>query len=177
MGFVIDGVPLSGGSARPGGSGGGFGSDGGNPLNFINPNDIAGIEILKDASATAIYGSRGANGVVIINTKRGQSGVPQLDISGSTGISSLVKKLEVLNASEYRQALKDYGQTSGDFGQDVDAFDEITRTSLTQNYNLAMGGGNENGRYRISAGFLDQHSRYVCAKNAIDHYHPSPVRV
>ncbi len=154
--FVVDGVPLSGGSARPGGSGGDFGSDGGNPLNFINPNDIAGIEILKDASATAIYGSRGANGVVIINTKRGQSGVPGLDVSGSTGISNVLKKLEVLNGDEYRQTLKDYGQTTGDFGQNEDAFDAITRTSLTQNYNVAMGGGNDNGRYRISAGYLDQ---------------------
>lgn len=157
--FVVDGVPLSGGSARPGGSGTGsgtFGNDGGNPLNFMNPNDIANIEILKDASATAIYGSRGANGVVLITTKRGQSGVPQLDASASTSVSNVLKKLEVLNASEYRQALKDYGLTSGDFGQSVDAWDAITRTALTQNYNVAVGGGNENGRYRVSAGYLDQ---------------------
>lgn len=90
--FVVDGVPLSGGSARPGGSGGNFGNDPGNPLNFINPNDIANIEILKDASATAIFGSRGANGVVLITTKRGLSGVPQLDISASTGISRASSK-------------------------------------------------------------------------------------
>ncbi|MGZ5134062.1 MAG: TonB-dependent receptor plug domain-containing protein, partial [Flavitalea sp.] len=63
--FVIDGVQLPGGSARPGGQRGTFGNDGGNPLNYINPNDIANMEILKDASATAIYGSRGANGVVL----------------------------------------------------------------------------------------------------------------
>jgi TonB-dependent starch-binding outer membrane protein SusC len=155
--FVVDGVPLSGGSARPGGSGAGaYGSDAGNPLNFINPNDIASIEILKDASATAIYGSRGANGVVIITTKRGQSGIPQLDVSASTSMSNVAKKLEVLNADEYRQALKDYGLTSGDFGESVDAFDAITRTGITQNYNVAVGGGNETGRYRVSAGYLDQ---------------------
>ena len=154
--FVVDGVPLSGGSARPGASGGDFGSDPGNPLNFINPNDIASIEILKDASATAIYGSRGANGVVMITTKRGQSGVPQLDISASSGISNVLKKLEVLNGDEYRQALKDYGLTGGDYGKSSDAWDDITRTAITQNYNVAMGGGNENGRYRISAGYLDQ---------------------
>jgi iron complex outermembrane receptor protein len=154
--FVVDGVPLSGGSARPGGRGGDFGSDGGNPLNFINPNDIANIEILKDASATAIFGSRGANGVVLITTKRGQSGVPQLDISASTGLSNIVKRLEVLDANEYRQALKDYGLTTGDFGGNENAFDAITRTSITQNYNVALGGGSENGRYRISAGYLDQ---------------------
>ncbi|MDB5249925.1 MAG: SusC/RagA family TonB-linked outer membrane protein [Segetibacter sp.] len=155
--FVVDGVPLSGGTARPGGSGAGaFGSDGGNPLNFINPNDIAGIEILKDASATAIYGSRGANGVVIINTKRGKSGVPQVDVNASTSMSNLLKRLEVLDANEYRQALKDYGQTGGDFGNSVNAFDAITRTGITQNYSVAVGGGSENGRYRISAGYLDQ---------------------
>ncbi|MEJ0104815.1 MAG: SusC/RagA family TonB-linked outer membrane protein [Bacteroidota bacterium] len=154
--FVIDGVPLSGGSARPGASGGDFGSDGGNPLNFINPNDIASMEILKDASATAIYGSRGANGVVIITTKRGQSGVPQLDITAATGVSNVLKKLKVLDGNEYRKALQDYGLTSGDYGQNEDAFDAITRSAVTQNYNLAVGGGNENARYRISAGYLDQ---------------------
>jgi TonB-linked SusC/RagA family outer membrane protein len=163
--FVVDGVPLSGGSARPGTSGAGnYGSDGGNPLNFINPNDIASIEILKDASATAIYGSRGANGVVIITTKRGQSGAPQIDVSASTSISNIAKRLEVLSADEYRQTLKDYnvavdsasGRLRGDYGQTEEPFDAILRTALTQNYNVAVGGGTENGRYRISVGYLDQ---------------------
>jgi len=154
--FVVDGVPLSGGSARPGGSGGQFGNDAGNPLNFINPNDIASIEILKDASATAIYGSRGANGVVIITTKHGQSGAPRVEASASVGVSDVAKKLEVLNADEYRQALKDYNLTTGDFGSSTNAWDAISRTALTQNYNVAASGGNENGRYRVSAGVLDQ---------------------
>jgi TonB-dependent starch-binding outer membrane protein SusC len=162
--FVVDGVPLSGGNARPGGSGGNFGSDPGNPLNFINPNDIASMEILKDASATAIYGSRGANGVVIITTKRGKSGVPQVDASASTSISSILKQLEVLNADEYRQALKNYnspldsatGRLRGDFGESVNAMDAITRTAVTQNYTAAVSGGTEDGRYRISAGYLNQ---------------------
>lgn len=162
--FVLDGVPLSGGSARPGSQGGSFGSDGGNPLNYINPNDIASIEILKDASATAIYGSRGANGVVIINTKRGASGAPKVDVSATTGIASVLKKLEVMNAAEYRDALVKYdrpvdagtGRRTGDFGGNVDAFDAITRTGLVQNYNTAVSGGTENGRYRLSVGYLDQ---------------------
>ena len=154
--FVIDGVPLSGGSARPGSQAGAFGNDGGNPLNYINPNHSANIEILNDASATAIYGSRGANGVVLITTKRGQSGVPALDVNASVGGSGLLKRLEVLNAQEFRKALDDYNQTTGDFGGDVDAFDAITRTGITQNYNVAMGGGNEDARYRLSAGYLDQ---------------------
>ncbi len=154
--FVVDGIPLSGGLARPGGSGGEFGNDGGNPLNYMNPNDIASIEILKDASATAIYGSRGANGVILITTKRGKSGAAQVDASASAGFSQVAKVLEVLNADEYRKALKDYGLTSGDFGKSVDAFDEITQAGLIQNYNVAVGGGTEDARYRISTGYLDQ---------------------
>lgn len=150
--FVVDGIPLPGGSARPGGQG----DNGVNPLNFMNPSDIASIEILKDASATAIYGSRGGNGVILITTKRGKSGVPQVDASASVGISNVMKKLEVLSADEYRKALQDYGLATGDFGSSVDAFDEITRTALTQNYNAAVGGGNENGRYRLSVGYLKQ---------------------
>ena len=154
--FVVDGVPLSGGSSRPGGNGADYGNDGGNPLNFINPTDIASMEILKDASATAIYGSRGANGVILITTKKGKSGIPTVDVSASVGFSNVLKKLEVLDAGEYRQALKDYSITGGDFGGDVDAFDAISRTAITQNYNVAVGGGNENARYRISAGYLNQ---------------------
>ena len=156
--YVVDGVPLASGSARPGYSGGGdFGStDGGNPLAFINPADIASIEILKDASATAIYGSRGANGVIIVTTKRGQSGNPVMDVSAGTGISQLLKKLDVLSGDEYRQALSSYGLTGGDFGKSENAFDAITQTGITQNYSLSMSGGSENGRYRVSAGYLNQ---------------------
>ena len=154
--FVVDGVPLSGNSSRPGSTGGDFGSDGGNPLNFINPNDISNIEILKDASATAIYGSRGANGVVMITTKRGQSGAPYLDVNSSIGVSTVLKKLDVLDGNEYRKALTDYGVTSGNYGKSEDAFKAITQTAITSNSNVAFGGGNENGRYRFSLGYLDQ---------------------
>jgi TonB-linked SusC/RagA family outer membrane protein len=155
--FVIDGVPLSGGNARPGFSGGGIGTTpAANPLNFMNPNDIASIEVLKDASATAIYGSRGSNGVVLITTKRGLSGAPAIDIAASTGISNIMKRLKVLNGDEYRAALKQYNQPAGDFGTSVDALDAILQTATTQNYNVAVGGGTDNGRYRISAGYLNQ---------------------
>jgi iron complex outermembrane receptor protein len=160
--FVLDGIPLPGGSARPGGQG----DNGVNPLNFINPGDIANIEILKDASATAIYGSRGANGVILITTKRGKSGAPTLDVNASAGISNVAKQLEVLSADEYREKLADpfyniatdpaTGRKQGDFGSSVDAFDEITRTALTQNYNVALSGGTETGRYRLSVGYLRQ---------------------
>ncbi len=156
--FVVDGVPLSGTSARPGAGGGGYGSDGGNPLSYLNPNDIASMDILKDASATAIYGSRGANGVVLVTTKRGQTGAPTLNVMASTGFSTLLKKPEVLSSNEFRQAVQFYtpDDTGADHGGDVYAFDAITRTAVTQNYNLDVSGGNADGRYRISAGYLDQ---------------------
>jgi TonB-linked SusC/RagA family outer membrane protein len=157
--FVLDGIPLSGSSARPGGSGG-FGSDGGNPLAYLNPSDIASMDILKDASATAIYGSRGANGVVIITTKRGASGAPTVNFNASTGVSSLLRRPEVLSADEFRQAVKYYAPDavtdSYDFKGNVNAFDEITRVAPVQNYSVAVTGGTDNGKYRISAGYMDQ---------------------
>ncbi|MGB8190718.1 MAG: SusC/RagA family TonB-linked outer membrane protein, partial [Chitinophagaceae bacterium] len=154
--FVIDGVPLDGRSPRPG-FGGSFGNTpSANPLNFINPNDIASIDVLKDASATAIYGSRGANGVVIITTKRGVTGQPKIEFNTSAGVSSILKKYDVLTGEEYRAALKSYGITSGDFGTSVDAMDAILRTGFTQNYNVSMSGGTEGGRYRMSIGAVNQ---------------------
>jgi TonB-dependent starch-binding outer membrane protein SusC len=164
--YVVDGVPLSGGSARPGAIGNGIGSTPGtNPLNFMNPNDIASIDILKDASATAIYGSRGANGVILITTKRGQTGDPSVDLNVSFGVSNILKRLEVLSASEYVKALGDYGlpntvwtptTSTANFGGNVDALDAILRTAYTQNYNLGFSGGGANSRFRLSVGYLNQ---------------------
>ena len=153
--FVIDGVPLSGGAAPGLGSPLG-GAPGQNPLNFINPADIASMDVLKDASATAIYGSRGANGVVIITTKKGQSGVPKIEFNASVGVSSLLKRLDVLDAGEFKAASAKYNLTGGDFGADVDALEEILQNGLVQNYNVGITGGNESGRYRISLGVMDQ---------------------
>ena len=145
--YVVDDVPLDGRSFQAGN----------NPLNFLNPADIASIDILKDASATAIYGSRAAYGVVIINTKKGQTGPTKLDVAVSTGVSSVLKKIRVLNAAEYRDAIKYYGvDPSFDKGANVDAMDEILRNGLQQNYSIAGSGGNENGKYRFSVGFLNQ---------------------
>lgn len=163
--YVIDGIPLDGRSARAGvltPNLGGAGGDktntpAGNPLNFINPADIASIDVLKDASATAIYGSRAAYGVVIITTKRGQSGQPKLDLGASVGASHIMRTIKVLNASQYAQALDYYGvPTSNNYGSNVDAMDAITRTGVTQNYSAAISGGNDNGKYRLSLGYLDQ---------------------
>jgi len=155
--YVVDGIPLDGRSAKPGVNANGVGdTPASNPLNFINPSDIASMEILKDASATAIYGSRGANGVILITTKSGSAGAPKVDFSVTSGVSSIQNKIDILNAAEYRDALSSYGLTSGDFGGSSDAMGYITRTGITQNYNMSIGGGSEKGNYRVSAGYLSQ---------------------
>jgi len=145
--FVVDGVPLDGRSLEKDI----------NPLNFLNPIDIASIDILKDASATAIYGSRAAYGVVIINTKKGRPGETKIDVAVSAGVSSALKKIEVLNASQYRDAIKYWSvDTSFDKGGDADGQDAILQNGWQQNYSIAASGGTENSRYRFSAGYLNQ---------------------
>src|ERR1043165_2877182 len=169
--FVVDGVPLDGRSPRPGVGDIGFGggNPASNPLNFINPADIVSIDILKDASATAIYGSRGAYGVVIITTKKGRSGEPKIDFSTSLGFSSIMKRIEVLDAAQFRSALAYYGASqSNDKGGNVNALDAILRTGKVQNYNVSINGGNESGRYRISLGALDQEG--IILKSGIKKY-------
>lgn len=155
--YVIDGMPLDGRTAKPSVSANGLGqTPDANPLNFINSFDIQSMDVLKDASATAIYGARGANGVVIITTKKGAVGAPRLDVNYSAGMSKLLKKLDVLNADEYRSALKQYSLAGGDEGSSVDAMESILRTGTTHNVNVGISGGNENGVYRASFGLLDQ---------------------
>nr|WP_233166904.1 SusC/RagA family TonB-linked outer membrane protein [Pedobacter sp. ASV2] len=163
--YVVDGVALDDRSARPStnqGVGGLSASAGtgttpdGNPLNFINPADIETMEILKDASATAIYGSRAAYGVVLITTKRGKTGETKIDVSASAGVSNIARKIDVLNADEYRSALKKYSLTSGDFGSNVNALDAITQTGYNQNYSLGISGGTNGNTYRASLGYQDQ---------------------
>jgi iron complex outermembrane receptor protein len=158
---VVDGVPLDGRAARPGldGPGGGLGDlPGGNPLQFLNAADIASIDVLKDASAAAIYGSRGANGVILVTTKRGQTGTPKVDLNVQVGVSNVMRRIKTLDGPTYLKALEKYGQNvaQNNYGGNVDAFDEITRTGIYQNYTAAISGGNENGRYRASFGYFDQ---------------------
>jgi len=165
--FVVDGVQLSNTNARPdvGLSDVGGSTPGGNPLNFINPSDIASMEVLKDASAAAIYGSRGANGVVLITTKRGVSGMPKVDVAASVGVANLLRSIDVLDGDEYRKALGEYGFPTGvnsaatpspNYGGNEDAMDAITRSALVQNYSVGFSSGNENARYRLSLGYMDQ---------------------
>ena len=146
------------------------GNPGSNPLNFINPTDIASIDILKDASATAIYGSRAAYGVVLITTKKAKSGQSRIDFNESVGFAKISKRLEVLDASQFRQALTYYGvdPAANDHGGSVNALDAILRTATVQNYNIAMSGGNENGKYRLSLGALDQEG--IVRKSGIKKY-------
>lgn len=127
-----------------------------NPLNFINPSDIESIDVLKDASATAVYGSRASNGVVVITTKKGK-GKPQLTLSASTAISSMAKKIGVFDADAFRREVVATGGSLQDFGANTNWQDELTQTGVSSNVNLSMSGANsENFSYFTSVGYQDQ---------------------
>ncbi len=150
--FVVDGVPLSGDETSAGGDNAGAGSSSArNPLNFLNANDIESMDILKDASATAIYGARGANGVVLITTKKGKGAKGTLEYSPSIGISNITKRYDLLTADEYARL-----QPANDRGARVDWQNVLFRTGVTQQHNLAYGAGDNTGNYRFSLGYLDQ---------------------
>ncbi len=168
--YVVDGVPLDGRSARPNYGTTTFGgSPDANPLIFINPNDIENITVLKDASSAAIYGSRGANGVIVITTKTGSSGPAKLEFGTSLGFNAgLMKKFGILSTGQFRDALKKYSITGQDNGANVDAFKEIKNTRLTQNYSLALSGGNENGKFRAS--FLGSSTNGYIKNSTLDKY-------
>ena len=146
--YVIDGIISSSG------------------LDGINPSDIQSMEILKDASSTAIYGSRGSNGVILITTKQGSEGKAQVTFDASVGLSTVRKQYDLLNAYEYATALNDIRGSSTISGEDLEAYkngtkginwtDLLTRTGITQDYRLAISGGNEKVKYLISGNVLDQ---------------------
>jgi TonB-linked SusC/RagA family outer membrane protein len=144
----------------------GFPSSGSNPT-ILNNTDIESIEILKDASATAIYGSRGANGVVLITTKQGKAGKVQVDYEGSYSVQTLRKNLDLMNAKEYatfynEQATNDkvapyftQAQIDG-FGEGFDWQNLIFRKAPMQTHNLTVSGGNEKTRYSIGGSIFGQ---------------------
>ena len=146
--YVIDGIISSSG------------------LDGINPSDIQSMEILKDASSTAIYGSRGSNGVILITTKQGSEGKAQVTFDASVGLSTVRKQYDLLNAYEYATALNDIRGSSTISAEDLEAYkngtkginwtDLLTRTGITQDYRLAISGGNEKVKYLISGNVLDQ---------------------
>lgn len=162
--YVVDGVPLqlssAGRQSDIGGSGGQlmiFNNEPVNPLNSINPADIQSIEILKDASATAIYGSRGANGVIIITTKKGQEGAITTAYDTYFGQSTVANTLSVLNANQYRQFMEDHTISNfTDRGENTDWQDHIFRTAFSQNHNLSISGGSDKTTYRASVGYTEQ---------------------
>lgn len=155
--YVVDGLPLDNSS-----------TGGGDPLNFINTQDIESIDVLKDASATAIYGARGANGVVIITTKRGKTGTSTLGFAASVGFSKLANKIPVLSASEFRAQVVKAGGTLDDKGANTDWQEEATRTAVTQNYNLNMSGGANKLAYFASLGL--QRQQGIIKKNDLNRY-------
>jgi iron complex outermembrane receptor protein len=147
--IVIDGLPLSGNNI--------YGTS--NPLSLLNPEDIASITVLKDASAAAIYGSRASNGVILITTKKGGSGKPVFDFSSQFSVSRLIKELPLLSASQFRQYVNSHGDSAfrslmGDASTDWQR--EIYQTAVTSNNNLSVTGSVKNMPYRISGEYLNQ---------------------
>ncbi|MEM9672601.1 MAG: TonB-dependent receptor [Bacteroidota bacterium] len=128
-----------------------------NPLNFINPQDIESIDVLKDASAAAIYGARAANGVIVITTKKGKVGKTDINLSMSTARSTIANKIDVFSADEFRRQVVAIGGNLFDAGGNTDWQDELTQTGISQNINLSLSGaGSEKFSYFISGGYEDQ---------------------
>lgn len=152
--YVVDGIPLAS-----------------NDINIIDPNNIESIDILKDASAQAIYGSRGANGVVLVKTKKGKKGDPVISFDTYQGMSKVRKTLDMLGASDYamlnNEAYKNAGQTLQlptnltASSPSTDWQKALFRTAYMQNYNVALGGGSQNMTYRVSGGYLTQDGTIV----------------
>ncbi len=150
-GFPVDNASLAGVS---------------NPLASLNPNDIETFTVLKDASATAIYGSRASNGVIIITTKKGAEGKPKFSYSGNVSAGVPIKYVDVMNASQYKSLVNTLGQT-GVSGIDAAAIaklgnastdwqKEIFRTAISQDHNLSVSGAFKKIPYRLSYGYTDQ---------------------
>ena len=122
----------------------------GGDLNSIEPQDIASIDVLKDGSAAAIYGTRGASGVILVTTKRGTSGTSRADYSGQVSFDVVNRTPDVLSASEY----KEFGGGT-DLGGDINWFDELTQVGISQTHNLSLSGGTRSTTYRVSANYRD----------------------
>jgi iron complex outermembrane receptor protein len=142
--IVIDGLPVSG-----------------NSINMINPDDVASVTVLKDASATAIYGFRASNGVIIITTKKGESGkkqAPKLNYNNNFTLSQIIKYNDVLTADEYRALFSNLAQVSGvQLGNaNTDWQKEVFQTAFSQEHNLSVTGATKHLPYRVSLGFTDQ---------------------
>ena len=155
--FVVDGIPLDNSS-----------TGGGDPLTFLNPQDIESIDVLKDASATAIYGARGANGVIIITTKKGKAGIVNFTYASSLAISSLANAIPVYDAAQFRTEVAKLGVPVDDKLGNTDWQKEVTRKAYTQNHNVTMSGGAEKLTYFASFGIQKQEG--IIKSNQLDRY-------
>lgn len=154
--YVIDGIISSSG------------------LDGLNPQDIQSMEILKDASSTAIYGSRGANGVILVTTRSGEEGRARVIFDVKIGLSSVRKDYDLLNAYEYAQALNDIRGSQTISPEEMEAYrngtkgidwiDLMTRTAVSQDYNVGISGGTEKVKYLLSGNVLDQQAVTINAK-------------
>lgn len=159
--YVIDGFPVYNDNSSAG-----AGATVGpklNALSLINPNDIVSVEVLKDASAAAIYGARGANGVVLITTKKGKEGPTQFDFNAYYGVQSVTKKLPLLNATEFAQLVNDANGKAvyppdqiASFGKGTDWQNLIFRDAPVANYQLTASGGDVKTKYSLSLNYFDQ---------------------
>jgi len=163
--YVIDGMLITSDNGET--NAGGTAGSGLNGLSAISPGDIERIEILKDASATALYGSRGSNGVVLITTKRGRAGKSTISFDTYYGIQKVSKKLEMLNGEEFANYMNKYSEDSGlpfdvrylipeNIGKGTDWQEAIFRTAPMQSYQLSANGGSENTQFSISGGYYQQ---------------------
>ncbi len=191
--YVIDGIPVVNDNQSSSANfseldGGGQNS---NALNTVNPSDIESIEILKDASATAIYGARAANGVVLITTKRGKAGKSSISLESYYGIQELATKVPVLNLRQYAEYYGDVGfelieefRNPDLLGKGTDWQDAVFRQAATQNYQLTVSGGSEKTKFALSGGYNFKEGIVVgsdftrlSAKINIDHSFSDRVRI
>lgn len=142
--YVVDGVPVGEGSYA---------------IAYLSPNDIESMSILKDASSAAIYGSRAANGVVLITTKQGKmSKGPQINFSAYVGLSNVARTYDVLNVAQYKELMDELGKVNLPDGlkDETDWFDEAYQTGINQNYQISVSDGNDRMRYYLGAGYTDE---------------------
>ena len=171
--YVIDGIPVSDNPVTPGGAGAVSTAPAPNPLNLINPNDVLNVTVLKDASATAIYGSRGANGVILITTKKGREGQVTVDYEGNLSTSTVTNNYDLISAGELRPLVRDLNirfpaegvedpvaaadaAVAGLGDGNSNFLDEVFDTAVSQQHNLSFSGGTSQTQYRASVGYLNQ---------------------
>ena len=167
--YVIDGFPIDNSSLLSGAGAAGLGANQNprNPLNALNPNDIESIEILKDASATAIYGSRGANGVILVTTKKGAKGRVSVSYDVYGGTQSVYEKMDLLSTREYIEGINSLSEDLGNgpvfqpeninrIGEGTDWQEEIYRSAPIWNHNLSASGGDDKTTFFASLNYFDQ---------------------